>query len=528
MSKLKLFLLLSIFFMIAASKVAAQELIRKIDFEESSKKNRGIVGSALDLGDVPHRLAIATENPLKDAGSFSAFVWVKPEPGSVAAYTVLSAMKDVKFRDRGWKRRIIDRTDEYPVSFAGWKIGVSDNGSWCVTVRDTSKLYRYRPTANQQPLHDGKWHLLGFTYDNDINEIRFFYDGAQMAIYHIPELKPWTQGDTLVIGNGADSEYDYRTKEKETFFGRIDDVSLYRGVLNAEQISAYYKKFFPGSKKAVTGRATDSLRVTAFNIWHAGKERGKEIGLARTIQLLKQQKPDVVTMVETYGAAEEIAGALGYQFYLVSTNLAIFSRYPIEKTERILRPFNCGGAQLELPNGRHLRVFAVWLNYIPVYRTVLAQRKLSVDEFLTEERKTRQTQIETILNELNSSLPSSDTIPIILGGDFNSGSHLDWTAATAKNHYGYILPWPVSKALAEAGFKDTYRIVYPDPLRHPGVTIPLVPEFKGEIMDRIDYIYYRSKLLRPLNASVINTNSPTFPSDHAGVTTTFLWRDSDK
>lgn len=517
-----LFLLL--LFLIAAPEVPAQQLIRKIDFEKNERTAPGIAGSALDLGNVPQRLAVFTENPLKKPGSFSVLVWVKPEPGSEAAYTVLSSMQDVWFPDQGWKRRIINRSDEYPVRFTGWKIGVSDNGSWYVTIRDSSIMYRYRPTAAHQPLRDGQWHLLGFTYDQDINEVRFYYDGAQKAVYYMPDLKPWSAADTLVIGNSADSEHDYRIKERDSFFGLIDDVSLYLGVLDAPSISSYYEKYRPLPVRPETGAQPDSLKITSFNIWHAGKERGKEAGLANIIALLKQEDPDVITLVETYGAAEEIAGALGFQFYLISSNLAIFSRYPIEKTYRLFKPFNSGGALVRMPGGRQARVFTIWLYHLPDYKNILAPQQVSTEAYLAEENKTRGMQMQSILSELKPYLAVSDSVPVILGGDFNSGSHLDWIPATANRHYGYVLPWPVSRALATAGFKDSYRVVHPDPVSHPGTTISITPESAGTIKDRIDYIYFKGKMLHPVYTNVIDKHAISFPSDHAGVSTSFIWK----
>ncbi len=526
MQMLRLVLSLLAYFLIAVTTAQAQQLVGKIDFEGSRRTASGIAGAALDLGDVPERLAAIVENPLKAGGSFSVLVWVKPEPASAAAYPALSAMQDVRFPDLGWKRRVINRSDDYPVVFTGWKIGVSDNGSWYVTVRDTSTVYRYRPTAAHQPLRDGQWHLLGFTYDREISEIRFYYDGEQMAVYHIPDLtSSWTAADTLVIGNSADSEHDYRTRERDTFFGRIDDVSLYRGVLDARSIRSCYAQYRAEPGGSAAGNPPDSLKVTTFNIWHAGKERGKEAGLARTIALLKQEDPDVVALVETYGSAEEIAGALGFQFYLISSNLAIFSRYPIGDTYRLFKPFNSGGATVQLPGGKQVRVFTIWLSHLPDYKSMLASRQLSVEAYLAEENKTRGTQMRAILDELGPCMVSADTIPLILAGDFNSGSHLDWIPAMADRHHGYVLDWPVSRALAAAGFNDSYRLVHPDPVSHPGVTISITPESAGRIKDRIDYIYFRGKMLRPAYTNIIHAHPVAFPSDHAGVSACFRWAD---
>ena len=91
---------------------------------------------------------------------------------------------------------------------------------------------------------------------------------------------------------------------------------------------------------------------------------------------------------------------------------------------------------------------------------------------------------------------------IILGGDFNEPSHLDWTEATKNlwDHNGAVVRWDCSVMLEAAGFKDAYRELYPDPLTHPGFTFPAdnkeVPVSKldwspmADGRDRIDFVYY--------------------------------------
>lgn len=90
----------------------------------------------------------------------------------------------------------------------------------------------------------------------------------------------------------------------------------------------------------------------------------------------------------------------------------------------------------------------------------------------------------------------------IIAGDFNEPSHLDWTE-DAKNlfdHNGVAYEWDTSKLLAEAGYIDSFREMFPDEVANPGFTwvtpvetgnhnvswTPLADE-----RDRIDFIYHR-------------------------------------
>lgn len=91
---------------------------------------------------------------------------------------------------------------------------------------------------------------------------------------------------------------------------------------------------------------------------------------------------------------------------------------------------------------------------------------------------------------------------VILGGDFNEPSHLDWIRDTKDlyDHNGLIIPWTVPLMLDNNGFIDTYRTLYPDVLNYPGFTFPadnpLVPVEKltwtpkSDERDRIDYVFY--------------------------------------
>jgi endonuclease/exonuclease/phosphatase family metal-dependent hydrolase len=136
--------------------------------------------------------------------------------------------------------------------------------------------------------------------------------------------------------------------------------------------------------------------------------------------------------------------------------------------------------------------------------------------------------------------------PVILAGDFNEGSHLDWTekAKDFAGHYGVALPWDNSIALTKAGFRDAWRVVFPDEVRNPGFTWPATAFGKkttswaplSDERDRIDFIY-GSETLIPKRAWIVgprtcfvgerkvdDTNEDPFlcanlpwPSDHKGV-----------
>lgn len=447
--------------------VSAQSPVLKIDFENEKGiiTSSGVAGRALDLGDVSKRTALQIANPLQGEDEFTMLIWVNGAIDARESYDIFSGVAKVDHDDKAWKFRTVHGQAKSPVSFNGWKIGMQQNGAWQFTASGETFLYEYAPMPFRQNIRDGEWHLLGVSYNRTTAEFRFYYDGRQMAIYYVPEVEDMISADSLVIGNSVISEHDFKKKEWDTFYGKIDDILLYSHVLSAAEISEYFFNCKDIAVREIEKYVQDSLKVTAFNILHGGNERGKEVGVNRIIDLLKEENPDIIMVVETYGSGEEIADALDYHLYLISSNLSIISRHPVSQTYQLFNPFNAGGGLIEFPGGRKINVFAIWLYHLPSYRELFSAPGTDIKEFLREESKTRGTQIKTILREIKPFLAGSDTIPLIMGGDFNSGSHLDWTRATVSQHFNHIVPWPVSKAAFDAGLIDSYRKVHPDPDR---------------------------------------------------------------
>jgi exonuclease III len=60
---------------------------------------------------------------------------------------------------------------------------------------------------------------------------------------------------------------------------------------------------------------------------------------------------------------------------------------------------------------------------------------------------------------------------IFVFGDFNEPSENDWTdAAVAAGQQPVKVQWPTTHRLSEAGFVDTYRAFWPDPVAKPAYT----------------------------------------------------------
>lgn len=282
------------------------------------------------------------------------------------------------------------------------------------------------------------------------------------------------------------------------------------------------------------------LKVLVWNVWHAGHSKaypGKSC--EGTIGILKKSGADVILMVETYGAAPMIADSLGYNYELLSSNLCIFSKYPIIRTYTFpdkINTFNFGGVEIDM-NGTPVRVFDTWLHYLPDMRLAPVEKK-EKEILAWDDAGTRDEEIQVIIEMLQPFLAETDSIPVIIGGDFNSHSHLDWTEATKNlyNHGGAVVNWTVSKKMEEAQFKDSFREINPDPATYIGTTW-LYDADEAETpnrSDRIDFIYYQGGTIQAIKSACYDNQLGEmfhfegedffYASDHGFVLTSFKIR----
>ena len=264
----------------------------------------------------------------------------------------------------------------------------------------------------------------------------------------------------------------------------------------------------------------ETIKVMAWNIWHGGREDGEQVGVQRTIDVIRDSGADLVAMQETYGSGEMISEALGYYFAPRGTNVSIHSRYPVIADVSVFQEFKCVGAVVELPDGSPLVFYSIWLPFngdiwLPGSRAnrpipeMLAVCQPSADDLA---------KILPLIDAKLEVLGFADA-PLIIAGDFNSMSHLDYTIDAASQHGGLVIPWPTSRLMTDAGFTDSYRQVRPNVRRNRDRTWS--PRFRDQEQDRIAFIYYRGSLT-PTQADVLQAHPDGFPSDHSAVSTNFM------
>ncbi len=179
----------------------------------------------------------------------------------------------------------------------------------------------------------------------------------------------------------------------------------------------------------------------------------------------------------------KLADLLGWY---ASPQAHVISRFPV------LDPPDADGlfAYVMPVPGRVVAVSNVHLPSTP-YGPYQVRKGWPRSKVLELERTLRLPALHRVLRELPA---LAEQMPVFLTGDFNSPSHLDWTQAVAdsRREVPYAVAWPASKALAEAGFGDSYRDAHPDPVADPGYTwSPGGPETQDkDFFDRIDWVLH--------------------------------------
>ncbi len=281
------------------------------------------------------------------------------------------------------------------------------------------------------------------------------------------------------------------------------------------------------------------LRVLVWNVQRGanGFTRGPE----KTLAVVRSVQPDVVLLQESYDIdggrptlGRWLATELGWKAWQGgSRHLCVLTRFEIEETF-FHHDWHGVGARIVDDRGRALVVYSIWIDsavYMPYHlrdEPDVSDESLLKDE---AERSGRLRQATAILEHLDASGHMAADVPVLVGGDWNSPSHLDWTVDAAKVfRFRRALDLPVSRAMSDAGFADAFRQLHRDPVQTPGITWS--PLFRGtadkpETADRIDRLYIHQPAgggrLRPIAATVIplvleDASIPqagrVFPSDH--------------
>ena len=328
-----------------------------------------------------------------------------------------------------------------------------------------------------------------------------------------------------------------------------------------------------GSTSKTNGKRT--FKVLQFNIWQEGTKAPG--GYEAIIDQIIASDADFVTLSEVRNYkntrfCDRIVQSLkerGQQYYsFYSYDSGLLSRYPITDS---LTVYPCiddhGSAYRAVINmeGQEVALYTTHLDYLNCtyydirgYSGCTREKRpplLDIDSILADNVASRRDDgMQAILNYAKEDRQKNRIV--LIGGDFNEPSHLDWIESTKDmfDHRGLIIPWTVSKMLEKEGYTDTYREMYRNPVTHPGVTFPSDNELidvktltwtpDSDERERIDFIYYApfgqlkvkdaviwgpdksiaySKRVKEETQDKFKMAEGVWPTDHKALLVTFEW-----
>jgi exodeoxyribonuclease III len=265
----------------------------------------------------------------------------------------------------------------------------------------------------------------------------------------------------------------------------------------------------------------ERLSIATFNIWVGGQNALPDKAASRelTLAAMRSLNADILAIQEQKGFANDYAAALGYNVLVQDDSTAILTRLEILSPSK-----NTWGAKLRTAQGSSVWVFNIHFPAAPYQPYQLAGIEYHDGRFITtaadaitEARLARGEPALRALRDMQPALREPDAL-VIIAGDFNEPSHLDWTqAATAAWQRTGPIDWPTTRLFTDAGLADAFRTLHPDPLAKPGFTWTPRPEPR-DVMDRIDLVLFANtgpsaatnNAASPTNART--TNPPSTPT----------------
>jgi len=264
------------------------------------------------------------------------------------------------------------------------------------------------------------------------------------------------------------------------------------------------------------------LKVLQINVWQ--ETSVVPDGFKGLVSIIQQTDPDIVLLCEVrnYNDRDFISRLTdtlrisGKEYHGLSTDKSagIISKYEITAQEPCCFPDGSGSmVKAYIPvQGHTLAVYSAHLDYthyecyLPRGYSGTSWEKIDApvsdaDQVLEANRLSQRDEaVVAFISDAEKEIAKGNIV--LLGGDFNEPSHLDWQADTKdmRGHNGLVINWDCSVMLAQMGMKDAYREIYPDAVKYPAFTFPspnpgvdikkLTWAPDADERDRIDFIYY--------------------------------------
>lgn len=267
------------------------------------------------------------------------------------------------------------------------------------------------------------------------------------------------------------------------------------------------------------------MKIFTLNI------KGRKQNVAVVKQILTYVNADAVCLVESGDNPSQYIGTAGLAYCVQNSSyVAVLTKAPFTTPVDLINyqnPYPPGWPDDTGMNNKSLGITTTGDGGKPVY--IVAAHLDSNNYFTKPLNETlHYGQIGAILATINAKAGSH---PVIMAGDFNCASHLDWSwwispyppAGHAGDTTDGGAPWQATREVMAAGFLDAGKTGFKQVITGdlPKSTwIPLGYTPVGYQHERIDIIYYRG-CTNPTGFDTLDqTNTPgvtTWPTDHRGV-----------
>lgn len=292
-----------------------------------------------------------------------------------------------------------------------------------------------------------------------------------------------------------------------------------------------------GKKNPTAHQDPLPVTVLTYNMWQGSEAANHHIGEA--LEVIKASGATIAGLQEAYSWQEDgsyadngavLAEMLGWN-YFSQGGPGILTMYEICDSTA-----NNRGVKLKIDNNRYLWIFNSHLFHMPYQPYQLGNKEYgdfpfisTAEEAIRYARQARFGETESYIREIASI--ENEGWPVILTGDFNEPSHLDWTKKAADaGLYPIPVLWPTMVAYTETGLKDAWRVKFPNEVQKPGHTWSSI-DSPGEIHDRIDFVLFKGEKLEVMEAATIGFGDgisdiaiKDYPSDHRAVKVLFHFR----
>ena len=318
----------------------------------------------------------------------------------------------------------------------------------------------------------------------------------------------------------------------------IGNTNMFCGTYEQEKIAENPEE--KNSKPVSKPSKQTELKVLQLNVWMGTTMVPGAFG--GLVDFIVQLDPDVVLLCELKNEGDltyshKLVNALkerGKSYYgeNLTLDVGILSKYKIDNPEPLKDAGSILKASIDIRNQK-IVLYSAHLDYthyecyLPRGYSGTTWQKIEApvtdaDSVLQANRiSTRDESIKAFLADAQNETGNGNIV--IIGGDFNEPSHLDWQEDTKNrwDHNGVVINWDCSYLLAEAGYKDSYREIYPDPVRFPGFTFPSANKDTDvsklsfcptvDERDRIDFIYYHpSPAVKLTDARIVGPSGSVY------------------